>query len=340
MQQRKRNQRVTVIIGVVMLVAIVSSGIVPLLNPTNQTAPVVQPTATAAPTVIPAITDFSGISFDQIFLHPTGLFTIAEPTGWIPGQPITNSDRAQIAMTNPEIFSVVEAYVEQPAAPVASPDDLNAMFTEESLASSWSRYSSWEESGRRVEGDRLEMDFTLALRGQTYIARQESWTDGNWVYSVRVIAPENQTTLLLYLLDNLAASLQPNEEFMGSPLAWTAYFDPDNKHMIRFPASWLLTDSAPGRPASISATDDVAVGDVALRVESEEETVASEDAARAYVEGERADTTILSVEPLERGSADGYSVAYSFRTVDGEAQSGLAVLLNGADELLHIADLR
>ncbi|MBC7814475.1 MAG: hypothetical protein H7175_25185, partial [Burkholderiales bacterium] len=81
-------------------------------------------------------------------------------------------------------------------------------------------------------------------------------------------------------------------------------------------------------------------GDVALRVESEEETVASEDAARAYVEGERADATILSVEPLERDSADGYSVAYSFRTVDGEAQSGLAVLLNGADELLHIADLR
>ncbi|MEP7293984.1 MAG: hypothetical protein ABI835_19510, partial [Chloroflexota bacterium] len=43
--------------------------------------------------------------------------------------------------------------------------------------------------------------------------------------------------------------------------------------------------------------------------------------------------------PVTRGLGQGFSVAYSYTTVDGSKQSGLSVLLNGPDGKLHIANL-
>ena len=69
-----------------------------------------------------------------------------------------------------------------------------------------------------------------------------------------MLVPENATDLLRYLLDNFVKTLQPQTEFKNSPLDWDAYYDPDNSHIIRYPSDWVITDSAKGRPTSISST--------------------------------------------------------------------------------------
>ncbi|MBZ0289878.1 MAG: hypothetical protein K8I30_19805, partial [Anaerolineae bacterium] len=81
-------------------------------------------------------------------------------------------------------------------------------------------------------------------------------------------------------------------------------------------------------------------GDVSLRVETEGGSESDEAAARAWIESHRPGATVLSVQPITRGEDQGFSATYTFKTVDGDSQSGQAVLINGSDETLHVANLR
>jgi hypothetical protein len=187
-----------------------------------------------------------------------------------------------------------------------------------------------------MQDDKLIIDFNVMLTGRTYVARQMAWTDGTWIYVVRVLVPENATDLLRYLLDNFVKTLQPQTEFKDTPLDWDAYYDPENSHIIRYPSDWLVTDTAKGRPTSISTSG----GGINLRVEARAATsVADEAAARAFVEKERSGISVASAVPVTRGLGQGFSVAYSYTTADGSKESGLEVLLNGPDGKLHIANL-
>lgn len=337
--QQQTAKRLTAIVGVSMAVIMGLSVVLPYLGRNAGQQTITQPPTEAPIPTFPPPVDTSTISFDQLYLHPTGLFTVVQPEGWSVAQPSNNSQNARVTFTNPDALSVIQVDVDKPAAPDGEPltlDDVNAQFTSTSLASSWSRYSDWEETGpRKRDNDRLSMDFRLELNRQTYVARQVAWTDGEWIYSVRVVTPENATEQLLYLLDNVAATLQPNKELATTPFDWNAHVDTTARHIVRFPPAWTLADSAPGLPASITGT-----GDVTLRVETEGGTVNDEDAARAWVEAHRPGATILSVQPVTRGETSGYAVTYTFKTVDGESQSGQAVLLNGDSDTLHVANLR
>jgi hypothetical protein len=216
-------------------------------------------------------------------------------------------------------------------------DDVDNLFNQAWLQSSWRSYSSWEESSRaRTDDDTLVIDFALTSNGQTFVARQKAWTDGEWIYSVRVVMPENATDALLFLLNGVAGSLQPQKEFAGTPFDWKAYFDQQDTHIIRYPSDWTLADSAPGKPTSIEGTSNTM-----LRVEADPGTVvADEDAARSWVEALRTGVNILSVAPVSRAGTDGFSVAYAYKTVDGDTESGLAILLNGPEDKLHVANVR
>jgi hypothetical protein len=180
------------------------------------------------------------------------------------------------------------------------------------------------------------MDFELQnQRQQIFVARQVAWYDTDWVYSVRVVTPDNQIDLLRYLVDNLVQRYRPNRLFAGTPVEWRAYFDATNNFVLRYPSTWTLTDSAPGRPASIDG------GDVSLRVETQQISAPlDEAAARRYVESSRPNVTVVSVQPATRGTLSGFSVAYSYADADGNPNSGLGLLLNGGDNRLYVANLR
>ncbi len=335
------SRRFATYFAIFMVVVMGATAILPAFsnNLTTQTIDPVQPTAAPPPTFPPPLPP-SSITFDEVYLHPSGIFTIAEPSGWEASAPPDMQEGVRATLSNLDAQSVVQVDVDKPPredeAAALTLDDVDARFTTAWLQDSWRRYTSWRETGqRRREDDRVIMDFVLTSNNQTYVARQEAWTDGNLIYSVRVVTPENATDMLLHVLDGVAASLTVNEAFVDTPFDWAAYYDSSDQYIIRYPGSWTLADSAPGQPTSISGS-----GGESLRLETREGAVADEDAARAVVETLRPGAEVLSVQPVTRGEEEGFSVAYSYQTVDGDQQSGLAVLLNGADEQLHVANLR
>lgn len=333
--QGNTARRASIILGVFMAVVLIAGAILPLMTQNTTTPQTIDPTDVPVPTFPPPPTDFSAIAFDQYYLHPTGLFMIAQPTGFTQVDPSSQATIAQVNMVNQEIFSVIDTYVEDPLVPITSAD-LDARFNTATLAASWTRFSNWDELSRRMEGDALLIDFEVEFQRQTYVARQRVWTDGDWIYVVRVLAPENAVDYLIYLLNNLSSSLQPFKVFLGTPFNWEAYYDYLSSHIIRYPTGWTVADSAPGRPASITGTQGEA-----LRVEAQPNTIIEDEAAaREWVQRQRSGTSVMSVVPIVRGEASGFSVAYSFTTADGAPQSGLAVLLNGEDGTLHAANLR
>ncbi|MEO8608166.1 MAG: hypothetical protein ABI690_09810 [Chloroflexota bacterium] len=338
------SKRSLIIISVLMIVAIAGSSILSLFTNGNsavQTTDV--PTEAPLPTFPPPITDFSTVKFDQDYLHPSGLFSVAQPTGWTPASPVSNPNGAEITMNNANVLSVIQVSLQIANEPIDSLDKLDALYTSATLNDSWSNYRrdsltglNYRETGRKRDNNQLALDFELKNnRLQTFLARQIAWADGTWVYSVRVVMPENAIDTLKFMVDSLVPTLHGYKaQFEGTPADWKAYFDPTSNFVIRYPSTWTLDDGGPGRPTSFSGDNAV------LRVEAQAGTqIADEAAARAWVEASRAGATVVSVKPVTRGEQTGFSVAYSFTDADGNPQSGLALLLNTADAL-HIANLR
>jgi hypothetical protein len=335
----KTARRASIFLGFFMAFVLVAGAIIPLFTG-NQTQTLPQentpPTQAPIPTFPPPPTDFSAIRFDRAYLHPTGIFAIALPEGWNASEPNKGASIAQVNLINNTTSTVVDTYVQD--AGTITPDQLSTHFSPEAIGASWARFERWTETSRAFDAEtgRLRIDFNVTSNRQQFVARQEAWTDGRWIYVVRVLAPANATQFLLFLLDQFVASFEPLTQFEGTPLDWTAYYDTASSHIIRFPTGWSLTDSAPGAPASITSSEGVQ-----LRVQAvADTTVADEAAAIAFVEGLRPGVQVTSTAPTTRGGLNGFSVAYSFATIDGEPQSGYAVLLNGADGTLHVADLR
>jgi len=332
------------ILGGVMIAAIALSAILPIFqnNATNALSTV---EATTAPTVTspPVLTDFSTITFDQDYLHPSGLFSVAEPTGWIAGQETSKPEGVEITMNNGTLLSVIQTSVQISPTVVADLDEIDSIYTSANLNSSWSNYARYAETGlnyretsRTRDTDKLTIDFELKnTRGQIFVARQVAWWDTDWIYSIRVVTPDNQIELLKFLMDNVVASFKPNRIFAGTPGDWRAYFDPSNNLVVRYPSDWSVTDTAIGRPTTITGSDAV------LRVQSQSVSAPlDETSAAAWVTTNVAGATVTSTEPVTRGTLAGFSVSYTYTDTDGNSNSGLALLINGENNTVYSANLR
>lgn len=335
---KKRTQQMSIAFGFFMAFLMVASLILPALAPNQNTSPTVPPAPTSTtvpvPTFPPPITDFSGISFGEQYLHPSGLFSIGVPTGWTPNAPINNSSQAQVNLSNPDVVSVIETYIVNATSEQMTPDEVSAFFNETALRSSWSQYTSWQELSRRTDENRVLIDFELARGQQQFLARHAAWADASWIYVVRVVVPQNARELLFWLLDQMIANFTSYERFAGTPLGWAAYYDTEDLHIIRRPQDWQLVDGGAGQPTSFIGSDGTQ-----LRVEALDGIIASEDEASAWVEGLRSTNTVQSVMPVTREGGSGFEIAFSYSTPDGDARSGKVVLLNGEDDQLHAATL-
>ena len=333
-------RRATIFLGVIMIIAIGSSAVLPLFTRNqSQVQPTPAPTDIPAPTFPPPVEDFAGIALDRDILDRTGLFVMAQPTGWEPLTPLINPAdptpaTPEVNLNNGALTSIIQTVL-QPASGVTTLDQVDAIYTQEFLRQSWNAYSSWRELKREQLDGRHIMDFELKnRRQQTFIARQVSWLDENWVYRLRVITPDNQPALLKYLVDNLPPTVRVNPALAGTPADWISYYDASTQAIIRFPTSWSITDSALGRPASLRG------GDAEVRIDVQPGvSAADETAARAWVTAAQPGAEVTDVQPVTRGDVQGFAAAYTFTTPDGDGQSGLAVLLNAA-EALYTANLR
>ncbi len=329
------TKSLTFIIGIIMSIAMVGSLILPLLSgqaTVQSEAP--QPTAIPEPT-FPPPPDVSEIDFDDLYLHPSGLFTLGVPTGWLPTAGYSVADEVRVGLNNSDVLSVVEARIIHNPENIAAASDLSAFFSETWLQQSWRDYYGWDETQRKITDEgRVVIDFNLARSRVRYIARQESWIEDGDIYSVRVITPENAPQELKFLLEGVINSIERLEAYAESPFEWNGYFDNMDKHMIRYPENWEFTDGAWGLPATIVGDD------VTLVVETVDVALASESDTIDWIENWRSGVEALTVEAVEVEGASGYEVSYRLSTVDGAAESGLALLLHGSDNRLHVANAR
>lgn len=328
-ERRARQNRVYAGIAIFLAVIMGVSLILPLLsqNVATNTA-TIPPTATPRPTVPAPITDLSSIQFDDPYLHPSGLFTAVVPTGFVVTSENSTTGEALATMRNGQQLGVVELRVVRPVQgqDIASAQGLSEIFNEGWLRDSWREYTSWEEDARRLQDDdSLLIDFSLERSGQDFIARQIAFADDQWVYTVRVVTPSNASAYLRHILDTMRERFQPIERYVGSPIEWTSYFDTAGAYLIRYPSTWQVTDSVTGGPTSITADG------VALLVDTQDFAVDSAEAAAEWVAQARPGVEVLSAQAVDQFGTAGYQVAYQVETIDGDLQSGLALLLVGAD---------
>lgn len=334
----KTTKRFTVVIGVIMSVAMVGSLILPLLSgqvaQSDFGAETPQPTRLPEPT-FPPPPDISTIDFEATYLHPSGLFTVAAPRGWRSASSSNTSDELRASLSNADAQSVVEARIIKNPGGISDTEALDAYFDRDWLGQSWRDYWSWDETGRKVsDAGHVVIDFNLARARAYFIARQESWLQDGDIYSLRVVTAENAPRELKYLLNGLVKSVRRVAAFADAPFDWQAYFDNLDKHIIRFPMGWQVTDAAEGLPATI-------VGDaVTMVVETHDVALASEADAIHWIEGWRDGLEALTVEAIDVDGASGFRASYQIQTLDGTTESGLAIMLNGFDNRLHVANAR
>ena len=326
----------SLIIGIVMIVAMVGGAITPLLqsNITQNPVQAVEPTAIPEPT-LPAPPDISQINFDDVYLHPSGLFTLGVPTGWNPTLEDSSEGEVRVSLGNSNALSVIETRIIDTPQEIADGQELSTFFNDTWLGQTWRDYQNWEETNRTVTDEgHVVIDFNLTRTRSNYIARQESWIEDGEIYSVRVVTAENAPEELKFVLDGVKSNIHRIDVYAGTPFDWTSYFDNSDKHLIRFPESWAVTDGADGLPATITGDD------TTLLVETVDVALETEDEAIDYIENWRSGVEALTVEPIEVDGESGYEVSYKLTTLDGASESGLAVMLNGSDNRLHVANGR
>ncbi len=334
------TQRIAYVFGISMAVLMAVSLIFPAIISNQTTTVEVEPTNTAPPpTFPPPLTDFSSISFnEQDYLHPSGVVAVSVPTGWevVPPGPAGPTGGVNLNLNSESNDSTIQVSVEAPPQELTTTESISAYLPAARLEGAWAgtRFlGGVDELRRDIEGDRLLVEFALQDSQQReFFARQASWTDGDWLYSVRVAVPENAVDLLDFLLDPMIDAVKPQRQFQDTPLTWTAYFDEEVNHILRYPTGWTQTDGGAGVPTSFSTPTGLQV-----QVASSEETIESEEAALAWVEGVRGGIDAEEAQPVERSGGSGYAVTYTYTNPDGEIRDGYAVLLNGEEGLLHTA---
>ncbi len=329
----KTTKGFTVVIGTIMSIAMVGSLIVPLLSRQATQAEAPSPTAIPEPT-FPPPPDVSAIDFDDVYLHPSGLFTLRLPTGWLPTLERSGAEEVHVGLNNNDALSLIEARI-MPNPEAIAAADLSAFFSDAWLRQSWYAYPSWDETSRKITDEgRVVIDFNLTRSRVDYIARQESWIENGEIYSVRVVTPENAPEELKFLLAEVISGIERLAAYAEAPFGWSGYFDNLDKHMIRYPPNWTVTDAADGLPATMVGED------VTMVVETVDVALANESDTIDWIENWRRGVEALTVEAVEVEGAAGYEVSYRLSTVDGAPESGLALLLHGTDNRLHVANAR
>ena len=334
----KTTKTLTYVIGIIMTVAMVGSLILPMISSqvgvgdsyleTPQPAPLPEPT-------LPPPPDTASIDFDNRYLHRSGLFTMGAPTGWRPASDSSSADELRAGLNNSDVQSVVELRISKNHTGLSDAETLSDFLDSAWLGHTWSGYTGWDETNRKIlDDDVLQIDFNLRRGRSHLIARQESWIEAGDIYSARVVTAENAARELKFLLRGLADSVERIGEYAGAPYDWDAYFDNVDKHMVRFPSNWEITDAAAGLPATIEGDS------IILVVSTVDVALASEDEAMDWTENWRSGIKTHSARAVEVAGAPGYEVSYQLKTLDGAAASGLMIMLRGVDDRLHVANIR
>jgi hypothetical protein len=311
------------------------------LNNTANTFPTVPPEGTH---LIPKYTMF----------HSSGVISLPLLENWdVPPDgeeklyPTTADGFARIGLMFINSFSqsVVHSFVElDPNRKVNTLEDFGTMFDNAYLDAAWKDYTGgWKEIDRRIDADtyiiNLSLSLTQTVGSQTvtndYYGRQLARFDGQWLVTMRLVAPGNNAQLLDQLQRTLWGEFRLWRPALNVPLDWAAITDYGVGYVIKYPAAWTVAEGASGQPYTVKGTAGNNPVTLSTRVVLGTQ-VKSEDEAKAWLQTNVPRATLLQVKAETINELSGFTISYSDPDPDGNQRSAITMLLNSPDNRLFV----
>lgn len=353
-RRRVRTQYlITAVLGIVMTVIFIfvaifpntnedETTLVPTLDAAN-TIPTLQPTSIVAPTPDSGTPQ---ITLLEHRIHSTGLFQFLQPgDDWRLERDDYNTDyrRGSLIYVSPSRLAVVHAFVEigtnYPTLQMLSDN----LYTDVHFDSEWAQYGGWEMTNREVSDRFVTLEFALQDERNarlSYISRQISWLEADWLYTIRIVVPNNNPVLLNHLFDLAMPTMIGYRNIAVFPLlGWKQFSDIPQRLMIKLQEVWTLVGGSSGRPMTYAGATLTQGYEVTMQ-RFTGQPLDSLEAAQAWITNFRPGAAIIEGQVTQQTFASGYWFSYSYTNPDGEAISAAASLLNDDEGNLYIAELR
>ncbi len=362
MNRKQRDLLIKRVGALVLIFIFVFAGIITSQTNTgqqNQPTPSLQLTAGVIFPTVPA--GGTSVISDHTYFHSSGVISLPHLVGWDPasnpnqpaeervepfpntsGTPGAGSQISRVGVTfiNGAALSVVHSFAEKdPERKAKTLQDLDAYYNAENLKQAWSNFTGgYKELNRRTDGNLFIINFELYLDSNTYLGRQISRFEGDWLMVLRLVAPNNNPQLLDQLQNAIAPQYQLWTQALNAPLGWTAIADYAAGYVIKYPPDWRVVDGSVGRPFTVSGT--LGADSITLTTRAEPgKSVKTEADARAWVKANISNATVQTVKADNRGDTTGFAASYSNPDADGNQRSAVVTLLNGANNALYVANL-
>ncbi len=304
---------------------------------------------TPEPTSLIAPTPESGtpqITVLDPHINSTGLFQFFQPgDDWYLERDDYNTDyrRASSVYISPSRLSVIHAFLEIGTNYTTLQAVSDELFTEVYFNTEWGQYKSWRYTNREVANGLITIEFALEDdRNELlkYISRQISWLEGNWLYTIRIVVPNNNPVLLDRLFELTSPTMIGYQNIAIFPLlGWTEFSDPSQRMMIKLQEVWTQIGGSTGRPITYAGATLTEGYEVTIqRVPGQ--PLQSLEAAQAWLTTFREGISIIEGRPTAQTFAQGYWFSYTYNTIEGDPVSAAASLLNDTDGNLYFAELR
>ncbi len=279
-------------------------------------------------------------------INSTGLFQFFQPgDDWYLERDDYNTDyrRASTVYISPSRLSVIHAFLEIGTNYTTLQAVSDELFTDVYFNTEWGQYKTWRYTNREVANGLITIEFALEDdRNELlkYIARQISWLEGNWLYTIRIVVPDNNPVLLDRLFELTSPTMIGYHNIAAFPLlGWTEFSDPSQRMMIKLQEVWTQVSGSSGRPITYRGATLTEGYEVTIqRIPGQ--PLPSLEAAQEWLSTFREGIQIIEGRPTSQTFAQGYWFSYTYSTVEGDPVSAAASLLNDTDGNLYVAELR
>jgi len=280
------------------------------------------------------------------FIHSSGYFQTLWPGGadwYLDSAPVEETTYGAVFKSGDQL-AVLHTYISQGV----SYDTLDSLsqnyLTETYFDQVWSGdetisgYEDWEENGRQITDNAVVTYFDLESQGASFLGRDITRIDGNWVIVARIVVPANNLPLMNGLNDLILPVFYIYHDLLNLPAAWPTYIDSVSGFMIKYPQTWERVAGRTGENVTLRPT---AGSDNSIRawVVPNQPLASPEDAA-AWMTQTEPTASILQTVELQHEFGGGYAVSYSYEDEAGALHSGLVALLNDSENNLMVARLR
>ncbi len=364
-KMRRRLNQPLRIVGLLLVIGAMLGGI--FVSTIGNQSVALTPTDSGSPTapgvIFPAVpSGGTQLIPDYTYFHPSGFTSLPHFVGWdLPTQgsvdagsnqptvgeevslPSGNVQITRVGSTfiNGLVLGVIHAFAEKdPNRKTPTVQDLDGFYTKANLDAAWSNFKGgWKELNRGVQGNLFVINFELYLDTDTYLGRQVSQLNGDWLMAVRLVVPNNNPQLLDTLQNAVIPKFKLWNQALSTPLNWRSIADTTLGYVVKFPPDWTLLGGTRGTPYTVTATLGADTYTLVTHAEPKQAT-STEAEARAYMKTAWPNSTVQTVKAVTINDTPGFAISYQNPDTDGNLHSALATLLNGKNGTLYVIDFQ